>query len=903
MPTAMQRSFAGGEIAPAMWGRADQAKYATGLAICRNFIVRREGGATNRPGTTFVCEVKDSSKDAALLKFVFNAEQTYLLLFGPGYMRVIQDGGLLTVSGVAAYNGATAYVIGDLAESGGVNYYCIKATTGNAPPNATYWYALTGSIYEIPTPYAEAHLADLQYSQQADIVYIAHPSYVPRKLSRSAHTIWTLSEIIVSPRIAAPTTVAGSGAVGAKAYTYAVTAVADSDFEESLAGETTSAAATITDLTHAIYPVVTTSAAHNLASGDTVVIVNVIGAVQANNRRFKIQVLTATTFKILNPGNLLLFKGNDGGLTWANYVSGGTVTKVGVGVTGVAAPTEADPITITWDLVDGAREYNVYRSVNGVFGFIGTASTNAFSDIGYTPDTTETPPTERNPFPADIDFPAAVGFYQQRILYGGSSNEPTKVKGSRLASYENFSASQPVRDDDALSFSLAGRQQNEIRHIVDLGPMVVFTAGGEYIVAGDANGVLTPSSINIRQQGYSGSSKLRPLIVVNTLLFVQARGSIVRDFRYDIQADGYSGRDLTIFATHFFDSYSIVDWDYQEIPHSVAWAVRSDGALVGLTYVRDHEVWGWHRHDTDGLFERVACLPEDDEDATYVLVRRTIGGVTKRYVERMASRVITDLAADAFFVDCGLTYDGRHTGATTMTLSGGTTWTATEDLTLTASASTFVVGDIDSAVILYLRDAEGGLLDTLSCEIRGYTSGTVVTVRADRTVPAGFRGVAMTSWAMARANVSGLDHLEGKTVSILADGNVEPRKTVASGAVSLSRPYAIIHVGLPIQADLQTLDLEDPSAPTIIDRKKRIHEATLLVEASRGINVGQTFETLSEAPQRDDELLGEAVQAFTGPVVVAFDTSWESSGRVCVRQDDPLPITVLSVAPTGLIGE
>src|SRR5512146_58165 len=156
----IQRSFGGGEVAPAVYGRADQIKYQTGLARCRNFFVRRHGGVSNRPGTQYITPQGNHDYAGRIWKFVFNASQTYILLFENQTLRFVREGALITVSGVAAYNGATAYIPGDLVLSGGINYYCIADTTGNAPPNATYWYAMpAGDIYEIPTPYLTADLS------------------------------------------------------------------------------------------------------------------------------------------------------------------------------------------------------------------------------------------------------------------------------------------------------------------------------------------------------------------------------------------------------------------------------------------------------------------------------------------------------------------------------------------------------------------------------------------------------------------------------------------------------------------------------------------------------------------------------------------------------------------------
>lgn len=777
MPSSIQRSFAGGEVSPSMYARADQVKYATGLRQCRNFMVMRHGGATNRPGLKFIAEVKDSSKTVRLIKFVFNASQTYILEFGDEYMRVIKDGVQL--------------------ESG-------------------------GSPYEISTPYAEEHLSELQYVQSGDIVTIVHPNYAPRQLARTGDTSWTLSSITFEPSISAPTisSVTPQGTAGSTTYNYQVTSVKEETYEESYASST----------------------------GNT------------------------------STGNADLDK--------TNYNE------------------------ITIGAVSGALEYNVYREQNGVYGFIGIARPSGgsikFKDIGYEVDTSDTPPSARNPFSSD--YPSTATYFQQRLVLANTDAEPEKVWASRTGDFKNFTISSPLQDDDAVTFTIVGRQVNEVRHLVEIGRLVALTSGGEWTIEGDAAGILQPTAINLKQQGYNGANRLKPIIVGNNVLYVQARGSVVRDLRYQFESDGYAGQDLTVFASHFFDGYTLDDWDFQQIPNSIVWVVRSDGTLLGLTYLPEHNLWGWHRHDTDGAFENVCTIPEGDEDANYVVVKRTIDGQTRRYIERLESRQISDISVDAFFVDSGVTYDGRNTNDShTMTLSGGSTWGWGETLTLTSSTSYFSAGDVGDAIVLNAGE------DSITCEITAYSSGTEVSVQSNKDVSSDFQGVTISNWSKAVTSVSGLDHLEGEIVSVLGDGNVlfngdadDPKAiqyTVDTGEISLDEPFSVIHAGLPFVSDLETLDLENISGETLADKKKLIKSVTVFVEESRGIFAGPDADHLREAKQRSTENYGEPVNSLTGTIDVRLESSWNSNGRTFIRQRDPLPLSVLAIVPSGDIGE
>lgn len=816
MTAIAQRSFTGGELAPSLYGRVDTVKYATGLRTCRNFMVMRSGGVANRPGTEYICEVKDSSKRVKLVPFVFNADQTYMLEFGNLYMRVIHNGAQVTVSGVTAWSSATAYVVGDLASRLGVNYYCILAHTNQQPPNATYWYPLTGSIYEIPTTYVEADLADIHFIQSADVITLLHKSYPPRELARTGHTAWTLSNISFAPEQAAPTSPSNSGAAGSTTE-WVITAIAQETFEESLQSSSTGSSAT---------------------------------------------------------------------------------------------PSSGSPITVSWSAASGALEYNVYKKKNGIYGFIGTAGGTSFIDNGIDADTTDTPPTARNPFGSSGNYPATGTYVQQRLGLANTTNDPEKIWLGRSANFKNFTVSSPTQDDDAITFNLSGRQVNAVQHLIDIGKLLIFTTGGEWSAEGDAAGTLLPGEINPKQNSYWGSNNIQPVLIGSTALYVQARGSIVRDIVNDL-IEGYKSSDLTIFASHLFDGFSIMNWAFQQIPHSIVWAVRDDGALNGLTYVREHQVYAWHRHDTDGEYENIAVIPESNEDAPYYVVNRTINGSTKRYIERQYTRQIDDIV-DAVFVDCALSYDGRNTTATTMTLSGSG-WTHATTLTLTASASFFTAGDVGNEI--HLTGSDGTMI---RCEITAYTSVTVVTVRPHKDVPVTMQATPISTWSRAVDELSGLDHLEGKEVAVFADGFVvaSPNNesydvlTVTSGAITLDRPYSVIHVGLPYTCDLETLDIDTVNGETLSDKKKLVNKVTAMVEDSRGGFFGSRpptddsddpLEGLYELKSRDEEGYDDPVALKTGNIDINIESGWNSNGRVFIRQVDPLPLTILSIVPTGLI--
>ncbi|VFS64165.1 Uncharacterised protein [Kluyvera cryocrescens] len=291
----------------------------------------------------------------------------------------------------------------------------------------------------------------------------------------------------------------------------------------------------------------------------------------------------------------------------------------------------------------------------------------------------------------------------------------------------------------------------------------------------------------------------------------------------------------------------------------------------------------------------------------YFVVSRTINGQVKRYIERLSSRLFTN-EEDAFFVDCGLSYDGRNTSSRTMAISGGTgDWDYRVDYTITASGGAYFTGADVGAQLQFPytgSDPDTGepVAMELRCDIVSVTNSTTVVIRANRNVPPVLRNAATTNWQMARQTFSGLAHLEGQTVNILSDASVEPKKVVTGGAVTLESPGAVVHIGLPITAEFETLDININGQETLLDKKQLIPTVTLVVNASRGIWASTPGGAWYEYPQREFEFYDDPVDDATGKVEVKLDSNWDKNGRVKIRQLDPLPLSVLAVLPRMTVG-
>ncbi|WGR61448.1 hypothetical protein E3U26_12395 [Paracoccus ferrooxidans] len=519
-----------------------------------------------------------------------------------------------------------------------------------------------------------------------------------------------------------------------------------------------------------------------------------------------------------SPSITSVTSGGSGGMTYRYRVTA-IVDGVESFTSGVGIVENAQDLAeqgaqnrIFFTAVTGASEYRVYRMQNGVAGYIGFTENTEFRDDNISPDSTVTPPRPVTLFDGPGKYPSIVSIYQQRLAFGASDNQPETIWMSRVADYLNFTRSQNMTSSDRAEFDMAGEQLNRIRAMLQLRELLVFTSAGEFSVTGPDGGFDALNPI-VTQHGYVGSAPVKPLVADDTVLFIDRSGRGVRDLRYTYESDGYSGNDLTIFASHFLKGRRIVSWAMAKNPWSIIWVALDDGRLLALTYKREHQVWGWTDMDIDGAVESVACVPEGANDATYLIVRRLIDGQQRRYVERFDDRDFAT-ASDAFFVDCGITYAGPAT-----------------------------------------------------------------------------------------ATITGLDHLEGRVVAALADGDVITGLTVTGGAVTLPHPASKVHVGLPFTAEIETLppaiQFDDVGASR--GRPHSVSAVRIQMENTRGIKVVTEDGRESELVQTGGDL-AEEIPLWTGMHELTVPAQWNRDGTVALRQDYPLPMTVLAISVELSIG-
>lgn len=935
MARVKQNSFAGGAISPRMHGRTDLAKHAVSIAAGLNVYVLPEGGLTNRQGMRFAQQAKTSStKGSRLVRFEFNSEQQYALEFGDMTLRVLRNGSYVydasqAITGATQANPCVLTVTGHSFSSGDEvfvesvvgmtelnnrsflvvvidpNTFSLTDLDGNAIDSTAFTAYTSGGtverVYELSTPYAIADLRfdpddsakpGLKFTQSADVMTITHPDYATYDLTRTAHNAWTLTATGFEPAQVEPTSLSVSiGTVGATTVTYTVTAVNSDTAEESLTA-TLATAWTITGATQADPCVLTTSVSSNLSPGDEVVITSVVGMTELNDNRYIVDSSSGTSVTLRDVDST----------AFTAYTSGGSVYPAHYTITN-SPIAGSENNTVSWAAVAGVTKYNVYKRRNGLFGFIGSTQALSFLDDGVLEDETDTPPTYRNPFLLEDTKPGCSTYYEQRKTYAGSTQDAQVVHLSQSAAFNNFTYSSPRKDNDAISRRLNSRQANDVRHLVTTQDLVVLTSGAEWIINPGSNSALTPTSITAQLQSNHGSSNLPPLIAGSKVLFTLPNSRVVRDFGYSTSEDRkvlYTGDDRTILAGHLFETYRLIDWCWVGDPENLLWGVREDGLLVSMAYQPDQDVWGWTEHETRGEVESITSVNETVGTVVYLLVKRTVNGITKRFIEYMQPRRY-DEEPDAFFLDAGLTYDSP------ITITG---FTNADPIVVTAPAHGLSNGDdVDIAKVRVTPDPTAGDATEDDNKLNDYRYAPInidgwkvanVTTNTFELQNSDSTDVDGTSWRVyssggevrkAVTTLTGFRHLAGHTVRALSNGNVLENVTVSSeGVITLQDPASRVHVGLGYYSEFETLELDfDDDRGTSETRRKRTPKLFMKVYRTRGLSAGPSRSKLTAIKQ-------SLTDPYTGVLGQSIRAPWTKAGSVVVRQPYPLPMTVLMVA-------
>lgn len=816
MPKAspIRSTFNAGELSPLMDGRVDVAKYNNGCRVLENFIPSVQGPAIRRAGTRFVSEVKDSTKQTWLARFEFNVTQAYVLEFGHQYIRFYTQHGVLLSGGLP---------------------------------------------YEIATPYSSSDLTDsdgtftLDMVQSGDIIYIAHPNYPTQKLSRYGNTNWTIAPVTFTngpfkdQNGDRTLTISASGTSG----TITLTA-SSSIFTANHVGS------------YLYLEPVDLSTIKPWYAGQEFT-TNPVGIYRRSDGKTYKCVTNGTptagkvwrtggdkpvhTYGIQADGDYSSRSGTTSerdGLDWqfvdsgfgyvkiTGYTSGTQVTAVvqgvnplpfGVVVTALSGTTTNGANTVTG--ISSTANLVVGMSVTGsgipANTFISTitsstaitltnnATASATVSITYG---TATFRWAMGAFSAVEGYPSKVTFFRERLTLCRGQQIFCSVAGD----FENFSSvndSGQVVADRSIQVTISSDEVNKVQWLVPTQALLIGTAGCEFACSENSSSeAFAPANVKIEQQTSDGSRGVKPVRVGYSALFVQRSGRKLKEASYQFQQNGYVTNDLSVLAEHITIG-GITQMTWHKEPYVALWAVRGDGVLLGFTFNKEQDVTGWHKHTLggNGIVESVTVIPAPDKgrDELWMIVRRTINGSTKRYVEYLEREYRDgDTQASAFYVDCGLTYSGSP--ATT---------------------------------------------------------------------------------------ISGLSHLEGKTVQILADGATHPDRVVTSGAITLQLSASVVNIGLAYDSTLQTNRIEAGAGDgTAQGKTKRINKVVARFYNTLGAKVGPNASSLDEIQFRTgSDHMDAPPPLFTGDKLVEFPSGYDFDGYVMVKQTQPLPMTVVALMP------
>ena len=754
--------FNAGELSPKMICRADVEQYSGGCRTLENFLVSPYGSVERRPGTRFVSYTKSSSGPVRLFRFVYSSSVAYVIEAGDHYMRFFHNNAIVRDD--------------DL------------------------------NILEIETPYSAADLKNLQTIQSADVMTICSPDHPVMELKRTAVNAFSISEKefqfppMLDPNLNDDVTLCASAVEGDISLTAAVPQDYDGEdifTEDNIGG--------FFELVHI--------RKDNRISRDF----------NSNTASTSIEVKGYWSFSTHGTwtGNLTIQRSFDNGTTWndfrtysstndSNFTDSGTEDDDNVlyrlQMTGYGQSS-----TGTLKLCR-ALFLNPDFQITGVVQITGvTDSTHAAGTvIKKLGDTTATSEWSEGAWSVRRGFPRALAFFEERMFFGGTAHQTQRIWGTKTGSWDNFLVGK--NDDDGLDFTLSSDTVNEICWMIQHDTLVIGTMDSEWTLsASDPSDALTPSDFRVRRRSVFGSANVKAHLVGDVILFVQRGGRKVREFVYAWEKNGYSSADMTILADHITES-GIVESSLAQLPDSILWCVLSDGSLSALTYERDQEVIGWHRHTTNGNILSVAAIPDQTEDCIYWAVRRN-------------GRNMIEVAAPRCY------------------------------------------SSIESAVF----------------------TDSSVTVSGD-----------------AVSSVSGLDHLEGMTVQILADGAVQTTKTVTNGAVTLDHPANIVTVGLGYESQLSPMpiEIETRNGMSLL-RRKAVAEIRIRIYDSVGglARAGTDSYQIIRSRDVNTDLLDRSVAPKSGEVILPVAGGYHFAATIDILQDQPLPLNVAGLAAIYEIAE
>lgn len=820
--------FNSGEFTPLLDGRVDLKYYPHACRKLRNFELTVQGPARRRPGTRYVAGVKNHAHRCWLWRFEFNVEQAYVLLFGDQYVRFFSNHGVVESAPGVPLEVATPYTVSDLTRSDGT-------------------FAL-------------------RFVQSGDVLYIVHPNFKPRKLTRT----------------------------GAAAFSIAEADFIGGPFQDIDPDETIT-----------VYASANTGVGITLTASSAIFTASHVGAL------FYMEQKKTDAIKQWEAGKVIT-------LPAVRRSDGKNYTALNAATTGTIKPTHSygakyDGDTgVQWQFDDPGYGW---CKITAIGGGGTTATVTVLSRI---PDGAVGAgnPTTRWAFGAwsDVEgWPDNITFYKERLCLSRDRQVWMSVAGD----FENFQRRDDggmITTDMAIVADITSDRANQIEWLAPSDTaLLVGTAGDEHALNEiSPSEPFGPGNAKARKQTEHGSRHVPVLRVGNGVIFTQRAGRKVRDM---LLAESVNERwvagDTTVLAEHVTQS-GIIDATYQQEPNSTAWLIRADGDMVGFTIDRDQDVKGWHPHQLGGhadkntnepaVVESVISInsPDADRDELWLIVRRSVNGSTVRYVEWKEKHFDRgDDQEDAFYVDCGLTLNNVKNA--TLTPGTGATVKGTTNVIFTAGSAIFNAGDVGKYIHYryYTYDYKGDIEWHKSIAlITEYTDTTHVKGTIDLPWPS-LSIIAANGWRMTVTTISGLDHLEGETVTVCVDGASHPNAVVSSGSITLNTPSSKVHIGLPYVSVLQPMPIEAGAADgTAKGKTKRAHRVGIGFYETIGAKYGSDEQNeLDEIDPRDPSMLMDNAPApFTGMQIVSWPDGYTDDLLLTIIQEQPLPCTVTCLA-------
>ena len=838
-------NFTGGELSPRLDGRTDLTKYSSGCSTLENLVVYPHGSAARRPGSTFIAEVADSDNKTRLIPFEFSTTQTYMLEFSNLKMRVYKDKGAVlegdkTITGITQANPAVVTATSHGYSNG--DEVLISGVSGMTEVNNKRFLVADKTT----------NTFELQDKDGVDINSTSFTAYASGGVSNKVFELAT---------------------------PYTTAQLFDLKFAQS---------ADVMYITHPEHEVEKLSRTGHTSWTLTDVDFTK-GPMQDAN----------TTDTTLNPGQSAVGTGIAlvaSAVTGINGGSGFQSTDVGRFVflnSGYAK------ITAVADTTNATIE---------ILTALSSASATADWRLGAFSDTT--------------GHPSCVTFFEQRLVFAGTTEQPQTIFFSRSGDYENMDANigGTVADDDAIIYTIASNQVNAIRFMTATRTLIIGTAGGEFTVSGGGtDSAITPTNILIKKQSNHGSANVDAISVGNATLFLQRAKRKIRELAYNFDVDGYIAPDMTILAEHISEG-GLTQIAYQQEPNQIVYATRNDGELVALTYQREQQVTAWHRHIFGGRFgnatitvtdfaniadgTRIVLTKADGTTTTFTSATSATSGKfhTTSSNNQTATNLKTLIDADSDFT--ATVSSNVVTITETSPLSTGFLTIKSLDDNVRLAKTNEGKAVCESVAVIPTDDTEYEVYVIVKRTINGATRRFVEVLNVfdfDQTDNTSFNFLdsQLSYSGSAASTISGLDHLEGQTVSILADGASHPDKTVSSGSVTLDRSALNVKVGLAYTSLLQTMRLNAGSQNgTSQGKTKRIYDITVRMFETIGVEVGPNLNDMERIPFRSSaDLMDEGIPPFTGDKEVEFRGNYETDGFIFVRQTQPLPFTILSLYP------